>query len=360
MLTTKSALLQRIEDEVLDEDRSLAGALRKCIAFGSRVGSSELEAWASQELHGYETSDAMVPTYRTIYAPLAVDSSVPPYGKIEYCTVISSRVFPEYYRNLISEQLTLRQPVEELEVLVADCERKGEPLKPESEFAPLLVKYLNRTDGRPGQRALSLYWVVNTATARGMLGRIRTVLVQFVAELRTQAGEDVDQLSAAQTREAFTVVFNGYFPSAKIDLDITAGDRVAEKKITKIKGVRANVKGANAPVIIGSSDVTVDTTTAGVDLEKAGQFAQYITQIAGTLGLGDDDQRALQSAAGDLEAAVADHAATDHGRVRNLINRVVGLVCKGVPSAAAKVGLSLAEEAAKQPLPAIEQFIHHL
>ena len=353
-----SALLQRIEDDALNEDESLAGVLRKCIAFGSRVGSSELSAWASKELHGYETGDAPVPTYRTVNAPLAVDAVVPPFGQIVTENVVSSLNFPDGYGKLINEQLTLCHPVEELEALVANCERKGEPLRATSDLAPLLINRMNKTDGRPGQRVLALYWLVNPATGRGVLGRIRTAVIEFVAELRAQAGADADLPSATQTDSAFTVVFNGFFPGAKIGVGINTGDNVSEKKTT-IKGVKATVKDAHAPVVIGSSEVTV-TTTTGVDLEKAGEFAQYVAQIVGTLKLGADDQSALESAAGELEVAIADPATADHGRVRALLNRMVALVGKAAPSVVTKVAVGLAVEAAKQQLPALEEIAHHL
>ena len=48
-----SDLLAEIERDVLDESKSVAAALRKCLALGGQAKSAELRDWASRELHGY-------------------------------------------------------------------------------------------------------------------------------------------------------------------------------------------------------------------------------------------------------------------------------------------------------------------
>lgn len=46
-------LLDQIERDVLDENVSVATALRKCVALGGRSGSAALRDWATRELEGY-------------------------------------------------------------------------------------------------------------------------------------------------------------------------------------------------------------------------------------------------------------------------------------------------------------------
>lgn len=65
-------LVEQIEEDALDSKKSVADALRKCIALGGRAGSEELRSWASQELQGYQKRDD-VPEYRIIAAPIVID-----------------------------------------------------------------------------------------------------------------------------------------------------------------------------------------------------------------------------------------------------------------------------------------------
>ena len=65
-------LLEQIEDDALDSKKSVADALRKCIALGGRAGNEELREWASRELQGYEQPDD-VPDYRIVAAPIVID-----------------------------------------------------------------------------------------------------------------------------------------------------------------------------------------------------------------------------------------------------------------------------------------------
>jgi hypothetical protein len=67
-----SDLLAEIERDVLDESKSVAAALRKCLALGGLAKSAELRDWAARELRGYP-DEATLPDYRTIRTPLLMD-----------------------------------------------------------------------------------------------------------------------------------------------------------------------------------------------------------------------------------------------------------------------------------------------
>jgi AbiTii len=69
-------LLSQIEQDVLDEGKSIGSALRRCMLLGSRTGSSQLRDWATLELKGYPVP-AEVPDYRVIAAGLHLDLAVP-------------------------------------------------------------------------------------------------------------------------------------------------------------------------------------------------------------------------------------------------------------------------------------------
>ncbi|HMJ36577.1 MAG TPA: hypothetical protein VK501_21915 [Baekduia sp.] len=66
------SLLDQIERDALDENASVATALRKCVALGGRSGSETLRDWAARELDGYEGGDPL-PDYRVVAAVIQLD-----------------------------------------------------------------------------------------------------------------------------------------------------------------------------------------------------------------------------------------------------------------------------------------------
>ena len=115
-------LLEQIEDDSLDGKKSVADALRKCIALGGRAGNEELRAWASRELQGYEKPDD-VPDYRIVAAPLVIDGV----AGFNYVTrqQISAHDLPDAAQEAgISETLHLTSGVGELEEMPAERGRR--------------------------------------------------------------------------------------------------------------------------------------------------------------------------------------------------------------------------------------------
>ncbi|MGC9501850.1 hypothetical protein [Streptomyces sp. WG7] len=63
-------LLAQIKQDVLDDTKPLAGALRRCVVLGGHTGSAALRDWAQRELRGYDGVDlADVPSHRVVVAP---------------------------------------------------------------------------------------------------------------------------------------------------------------------------------------------------------------------------------------------------------------------------------------------------
>lgn len=52
-----------------------------------------------------------------------------------------------------------------------------------------IAAYMNHQNGNPFQQIQAIYWSVHPSVLRGILGQVRTVLTEFVAELRTAVGE---------------------------------------------------------------------------------------------------------------------------------------------------------------------------
>lgn len=64
MRLRERSVLDEIERDALDSNVPVADTLRKVVALGGKVGSTELREWASRELRGYIGTDAELPGYR--------------------------------------------------------------------------------------------------------------------------------------------------------------------------------------------------------------------------------------------------------------------------------------------------------
>jgi hypothetical protein len=120
------SLVEQIEQDALDGSASLADALRKCIALGGHAGSAELRDWATRELEGHEGASE-VPDYRTVAAPVVIDGLS---GNLHITgEQISVFDLPDFARSPISEEVTFRQGVGELEELIRLARAKGEAVR---------------------------------------------------------------------------------------------------------------------------------------------------------------------------------------------------------------------------------------
>jgi len=194
----RAGLLSQIEQDVLDDGKPIGSALRRCMLLGSRTGSSQLREWATLELKGYPVP-AEVPDYRVIAAGLHLDAVT---GRaIIKGQPISSRSLPDFVAEHVSERLPLTQAVDELEALAARFEDSGEYLKLAPPMAAEIASYMNYQIGDPYQQIQAIYWSVHPSVIRGVLGQVRTVLTEFVAELRAAVGESEELPSPGQTND---------------------------------------------------------------------------------------------------------------------------------------------------------------
>ncbi|WP_458117282.1 AbiTii domain-containing protein [Arthrobacter sp. D2-10] len=168
-------LLRSLRERALDESETLAGLLRKCLLLGAETGSSSLRDWARHELNGY-TDEALLPEYRKIpNVPMVMDSMS---GNTWMTgqTVTRSQL-PAAARQYVSEVLFLTQPVEEFERLARE---KALHFKPGG-LAAAQAKW-NQEIG-PFQSIVNLSYVMSGSVFTGILGQIRTKLVDFIADL---------------------------------------------------------------------------------------------------------------------------------------------------------------------------------
>jgi hypothetical protein len=176
--------------------------LRKVIALGGRVGSPELREWASQELHGYVGSDVELPGYRKVAAVLAIDV-LNPMGRIVTGQQISPLSLPEGIRDVIGEVVPLGQGIGEIEGMLESARAGDGVVKlapPESQTLARIIEHEYEADHR-GQHIMAVYWPLGQVPLRGVLDRVRTTLVELVAEMRagtSDAGELPSREVAAQ------------------------------------------------------------------------------------------------------------------------------------------------------------------
>ncbi len=168
-------VLHALRTRALDESEPLAGLLRKCLILGAETGSDALREWARRELNGY-ADDSTVPEYRAIDGAVILFDSIS--GRA-WATgqSIHPLQLPAKAREHLPETMTLRQPVEELERLAAEDSinfRTGA-----LSFAEMLW---NQELGAY-QQVMNLRYALAGSTLAGIVGQVRTNLVEIVADL---------------------------------------------------------------------------------------------------------------------------------------------------------------------------------
>ncbi len=114
--------LAEIERDVLDESKSVAAALRKCLALGGQARSAELRDWASRELHGYQ-DEVPLPDYRKIRTPLLMDGFTR--GGIFRGKQVSVIDLPQEACDVVGDELPLTFGAGKIEGLIRQAEEHG-------------------------------------------------------------------------------------------------------------------------------------------------------------------------------------------------------------------------------------------
>lgn len=168
-------LLQSLRERALDETEPLAGLLRKCLMLGAETGSTSLREWARRELNGY-TEEGSIPEYRKIPGvPMSVDS-------ISGNTWARGQTFtrwqlPAAAQEYVTEFLFLTQPVEELERL---AQEKTLHFKPAGLAA---AQAMWNRELSAFQSIMDMSYTLSGSVFSGILGQIRTKLVDLIADL---------------------------------------------------------------------------------------------------------------------------------------------------------------------------------
>jgi hypothetical protein len=337
-------LVAKLEQDVTDRTVPLADLLRTCIVLGGRTRSTRLSGWAVSELKGYADGDS-VPVYRVAAAPIIIKYffASAPYGKTRQETL-----------NYNEYSLLLKQPIDQLEAIAAYSDAKGKPS---------LISVSNDIFQHYSGRHAKIYehldadtyiaratvvdtmeWLVDLPLIRGVLGRIRTALAEFVAELRAEAGDSNDVPTANQTDKAFQVALPAaVFTNSNVTIMTTGkGNIMPDDDRTIIKDNKTTIKGSTGNFSVASAKVTQINSPA-IDLAKIREFADLMRQISPTLGFASDQETELQAVADDL-VHVSESPVPEVGRIRRLLDGALRLLRTAGPSAAGKLAISMGDE----------------
>lgn len=305
--------LDRLEQLVLDRTALLSDVLRAAVMLADRTNASELRAWALNELSGYP--GLSVPEYRRVKARII--------EQIQVFSAPMNRPFnvhsvPEEVREHFTDVVPLNQGVDALEHLVNECEAQHRQIDLQHYASDPYAAMWNKNPGRT-YTVLALYWTLSPAVVRGVIGEIRSLVAALVSDLRADVSTGDRLPSAEQAEQALrdivgTATFNG-------PVNFFAGHTKTGDLVRNQPKNEYNFGGIKGNVAVGSQNFT-QVYQDTLDVSKVREFADLITEIAGTLRLEADQRADLEAGAIELYAAAVDPAA-DKGRMRHALNAIM-------------------------------------
>lgn len=343
MTRSHADLMARLDVAVLDPKASLADVLRICMMLGIRIRATSVRQWATAELEGYRSLD--VPQYRRIRAPI-MQTIADPWGRPS-THILNPLTLPEPIREHVSEIVPLNQGVDTLEALAAEHEAQQRRLQLSPPAFDAYMTAWNRRGDRP-YTIVAVYAEFPPSLIRGVLGEIRTVLTQFVAELGAEV--DADEPSAGHVDDLLRTIVG----SAVItNLNVFTGTSQAGGIVTN-QPSEYNFGDIKGNVAAGSSNFS-QAYNESFDLAKIREFADLITEISGTLDLDADQRAELESGVSELHAAIDDPAAVK-GRMRRAIDVVMSPLKLASQTAVRNAAITLGNQAGAE----LDAAIHHL
>lgn len=309
---TNSDLLDSLRTRVLDEDENISGLLRACLMLGALTGSDDLRSWASRELRGYADGDEL-PSYRMQLLPLFINGLSGPWQSTG--EMISRFQIPEKLRDAVPEEVQFRQPIDELEQLAASTESSLQLGLPN--FPAVAAMWSHGLDAF--QNITSIYYRVSPSTLQGMVGAVRTTLVELVADMVKD------------------VPMNELPSKSKVDAAVQITVNGSQDQYTSSVGTNSGV--------IGQGPNSIQTqTNNGVRTEELAELIRRMRDALDNEVSDPDDRADAEQAIDDFEGAVSDpnpEPATIRRRA-GILTRVTSRVGGAVLSAAAAEGVQLA------------------
>lgn len=293
------SLLRALREKALDESEPLAGLLRKCLLLGAETGSDSLRQWARSELKGY-AEGTEVPAYRSLPTPPISVSSIS--GNTHVQGQKFHRIeLPQEAQKGVPEHFPLQQPIEELEQLAT----RGDVSFTSAGLAYAQMVWNQELDS-PFQQIIGMSFTISGSTIAGVLGQIRTQLVDVIADLT--ASTPLTELPH------------------KDQVDAAVGQHIGTQYNTTIHA-------ANGPTAIGTK---ARATAEGISLHEAIQLLDAV-RVAAEQVSGADSAELLQAV--EELRAVAEQAAPDTGEIVKKVGKLRAVADKiGLPVLTAAVG----------------------
>jgi AbiTii len=207
MAISDGNLLAEVQRDALDPNVGLSNTLRKVMALGGVVGSTELREWASLELRGYVGSPTELPTYRKVPATLEVNGFN---GSMQVKGFrLSPRDLPSFAQASVGEEVPLNSSVREIEEMARHAEAKGGHIALSPPMAQDLARVMNSEGRAPIRMITELYWSVSAAALTGVIDQVRTSLVELVAEMRANTPDSAELPTGEAADRAVNVAVYG-------------------------------------------------------------------------------------------------------------------------------------------------------
>ncbi len=294
-------LLRSLRDRMLDESEPLAVLLRKCLLLGAETGSVSLREWARKELNGYGDHDE-VPEYRRVAGvPISMDSlSGNSWTKGQ---ILDRHQLPRKAWDYVPETFSFKQPVEELEKLADQ-----RSLSFSSPGLAMAMNIWNQELG-PWQNVVGLSYVMTGSAVAGMLGQIRTKLVDLIADLTADT-----PLSEVPRKD---------------QVDAAVSHRIGQARDV----YNTTIHEVSGPVAIGTR---AKASTEGLSVEEALRLLDEVQRTATDV---EGERRAeLLDAVAELRAAV-EQEVPETGDVVKKVGKLRAIADKiGVASVSAATG----------------------
>jgi hypothetical protein len=235
-------LLGQIEDGAHDPQSDLPTLLRQCIRLGSDTGSEQLREWAVRELKGYVGET--LPSYRLLAAPLRFDGVLGSNHVMGMSVPIT--LIPEFAQSQLGNEVAFRDPIAAVVNMVSSAATDDAVVKISPAGAPEIVALMNDKLAKaeaahypapsslpPSQQIERIYWAVSLPPIIGIVDRVRTNLVELVAEMRagTPAGQTLPSPEVAA--QAVDIAINGYRTRIKnltVNHVVAGGDAAASAR----------------------------------------------------------------------------------------------------------------------------------
>lgn len=332
---------------MLDRTALLGDVLRACMVLAINIKAVQLRDWAKAELQGYPGFE--VPDYRKIRAPIMqiVQDAFGRNGTYPF----DPSGLPAEIREHLNEIVPLNQSVDGLEALVAEAEANHRQIELEVFAAPAYRQIWNKRPDRT-YGIVALYWTISPSVIRGALGQIRSVLAEFAAELRAEVGGGGHPPSAAQ---AVNLLRNLVGPAVINNLNIYTDHAQSGGIVTNQPTSQYNFGGVAGNVAAGSSGFSQTYNENAFDTGQLRDFADFVLQIAGALGLEPDGQAELVANAKELQAAAEDPAG-GKGRWRKALDAVISPLKLAMRTAARDTAIAMGDQLSTD----LQGYIHHL